>query len=123
MRSRINANQGAFMCKSIPEKPIGNMPVTYAKWDKKLYEDGDMSTYTRVINSSAGTLPRFAYGRSNDGLLCFYVELTPADELEFHKTYNAWLKSQTNQTAHTYLSDPPGHPPPACGTSNDAPPC
>jgi hypothetical protein len=110
------------MCKSIPEKTNGNVATAYVSWDKKFYDDGDLYTYTRVINSSTGAAPRRAYGRKGT-TLCFYVELSAADEVEFEKTYNAWLKAQANKTSHTYMSDPPGRPPPNCGSANDSPPC
>ncbi|HKA87112.1 MAG TPA: hypothetical protein VKE22_05565 [Haliangiales bacterium] len=111
------------MCTNTPEKPKGNVAQHFADWDKKLYHGhGYTKAYTRIINAANGGPPRCVYGR-RDGILCFYVELQPADEWTFLKLYADWAAAQPAGAQLTLLSDPPGDPPPTCGSANNAPPC
>jgi len=111
------------MCTGIGEKKVGNVPVPYSQWSKVLFEGGATASYTRIINSPSAGLPRRVFGRDQNAALCFWVELDAGDETAFEAAYRTWRNAQPQPGAHTFLSDGPGHPPPNCGTSQNAPPC
>jgi hypothetical protein len=103
----------------MPCSPSGQIQkVKYALWrGGELFPAQIHPTITHITTNGEGE--RCAYGFDTDDNKCFYFYITFADEAEEEMFINQdWAQFRRLEPNYPHLlaSDPPGEPPPGCGT-------